>query len=132
MAAKLSPAELTEFRNQLLARERELILEMRAGQQRTRAESFSQIAGEAGDAGDASVADATTDTVHAERERDSDELREVQAALERLDAGTYGVCMTCGEPIDRQRLQAMPTARYDLRHEAERERRTGQPSPPTL
>jgi RNA polymerase-binding transcription factor DksA len=132
MAAKLSPAELAEFRQQLLEREQQLIREMRAGRQRAGSESFTQIAGEARDVGDASVADATTDSVNAERERDSDELREVQAALERIDAGTYGLCMKCGEPIDPQRLRALPTARYDLRHEAERERREGQPSPPTL
>jgi hypothetical protein len=29
-------------------------------------------------------------------------------------------------------LRALPTARYDLRHEAERERREGHPTPPTL
>ncbi len=132
MAAKLNPAETSEFRRQLLEREQQLIREMRAGRERASVESFTRLAGEAGDAGDASVAGATTDTVNAGRERDSDELREVQAALERLDAGTYGVCMKCGEPIDPQRLKALPTARYDLRHEAERERREGRPNPPTL
>ncbi len=132
MAAKLSAAELAEFRRQLLEREQQLIREMQAGRQRAGAESFTQIAGETRDVGDASVADATTDSVNAERERDSDELREVQAALERIDAGTYGLCMKCGEPIDPQRLRALPTARYDLRHEAERERREGHPTPPTL
>jgi RNA polymerase-binding transcription factor DksA len=131
MAAKLTPTQLAEFRRQLLEREQQLIGDMRAGRQRASSESFTQIAGEAGDAGDASVADATTDEAHAERERESDELREVQAALERLGAGTYGVCMKCGEPIDPQRLKALPTARYDLPHETERERR-GQLMPPTL
>jgi RNA polymerase-binding transcription factor DksA len=132
MAAKLSPAELAEFRRQLLDREQQLIRELEAGRQRASVESFTQIAGEARDVGDASLADATTDAVNAERERDSSELREVQAALERIDAGTYGLCMKCGEPIDPQRLKALPTARYDVQHEAERERREGQPNPPTL
>jgi len=132
MAAKLNPAELAAFRRQLLEREQQLIGEMRAGRQRAHVESFAQIAGEARDTGDASVADATTDSVNAERERDSDELREVQAALERIESGTYGLCMKCGEPIDPQRLRALPTARYDLQHEAERERREGQSIPPTL
>jgi DnaK suppressor protein len=132
MAAKLTPTQLVEFRHQLLDREQQLIGEMRAGRQRASVESFTQIAGEAGDAGDASVADATRDGANAERERESDELRAVQAALERLDAGTYGLCMKCGEPIDPQRLKALPTARYDVRHEAERERREGQLTRPTL
>ncbi len=132
MAAKLTPAELAEFRRQLLEQEQQLISEMRAGRQRANVESFTQLAGETRDAGDASVADATTDSVNAERERDSDELREVQAALERIESGTYGFCMKCGEPIDPQRLRALPTARYDLQHEAERERREGQANRPTL
>jgi DnaK suppressor protein len=38
-------------------------------------------------------------------------LAEVDAALVRLDAGTYGVCESCGEPIPAGRLEARPTAR---------------------
>ncbi|MFN2525446.1 MAG: TraR/DksA family transcriptional regulator, partial [Actinomycetota bacterium] len=37
--------------------------------------------------------------------------REVVAALDRMDAGTYGVCERCGQPISPDRLQASPTAR---------------------
>jgi DnaK suppressor protein len=40
------------------------------------------------------------------------ELVDVQAALQRLDAGTYGICEVCGEPIAEGRLEAMPAARY--------------------
>ncbi len=39
------------------------------------------------------------------------ELASVTAALARLDAGTYGRCMDCGQPIDEERLVARPTAR---------------------
>jgi RNA polymerase-binding protein DksA len=38
------------------------------------------------------------------------ELAEVIEALSRLDAGTYGLCKTCGKEISRQRLQARPMA----------------------
>ena len=38
-------------------------------------------------------------------------LTEVVAALARLDAGEYGVCESCGEPIPEARLEARPTAR---------------------
>ncbi|HEU4807231.1 MAG TPA: TraR/DksA family transcriptional regulator [Homoserinimonas sp.] len=37
-------------------------------------------------------------------------LAEVAAALERLDAGTYGICVRCGGPIARARLAARPYA----------------------
>ncbi len=38
-------------------------------------------------------------------------LEEVDAALARVAAGTYGVCETCGRPIVPERLSARPTAR---------------------
>jgi DnaK suppressor protein len=38
-------------------------------------------------------------------------LVEIDAAEARLEAGTYGVCERCGEPIAQARLEARPTAR---------------------
>ena len=38
------------------------------------------------------------------------ELRQVNRALERLNAGTYGICAVCDEPIDPRRLEALPFA----------------------
>jgi DnaK suppressor protein len=38
-------------------------------------------------------------------------LAEVDAALERVEDGTYGVCASCGEPIAPARLEARPVAR---------------------
>lgn len=37
-------------------------------------------------------------------------LERVQAALARLDDGTYGLCLRCGRGIDRERLEALPEA----------------------
>lgn len=36
--------------------------------------------------------------------------REVVAALERIDAGAFGTCERCGNPIPQERLEAIPTA----------------------
>jgi len=38
-------------------------------------------------------------------------LDELEAANTRLDAGTYGTCEVCGDPIGRRRLEARPAAR---------------------
>jgi len=64
-------------------------------------------------------ADAATDTF--EREKDlsileqlEHELEELQAALERVDAGTYGVDEETGAPIDPARLEAFPAARTNI------------------
>jgi len=37
-------------------------------------------------------------------------MSQVEAALRRLDAGTYGDCAGCGEPIPLQRLLVQPAA----------------------
>ena len=36
------------------------------------------------------------------------ELRQINAALERLEAGTYGICTSCGEDISPERLEVVP------------------------
>ena len=40
------------------------------------------------------------------------QLRLVEEALDRLDAGDYGICLACDEPIAEKRLRALPWARY--------------------
>jgi RNA polymerase-binding transcription factor DksA len=42
------------------------------------------------------------------------ELAELQAALERIDAGTYGIDEVTGRPIPAERLDAMPAARTNV------------------
>lgn len=44
------------------------------------------------------------------REDTRAELVRIDAALERITAGTYGVCARCGEPIGLERLRARPFA----------------------
>jgi DnaK suppressor protein len=39
-----------------------------------------------------------------------DTLRDVEQALGRMDAGTYGLCERCGQPIGDERLEALPAA----------------------
>ena len=47
-------------------------------------------------------------------DRDQRELAEIDAAVERMDAGGYGRCESCGRAIGRQRLLALPEARLCL------------------
>jgi RNA polymerase-binding transcription factor DksA len=48
-------------------------------------------------------------------------LRDIDDALRRIDAGTYGVCEITERPIARVRLQALPYARYCIEAQAEQE-----------
>ena len=38
----------------------------------------------------------------------SDELKALEAALQRIEAGTYGKCVKCGKPISEERLDVVP------------------------
>lgn len=40
----------------------------------------------------------------------SDQLAEVEHALDKFELGTYGVCDNCGQPIELARLEALPQA----------------------
>ncbi|NPV59011.1 MAG: TraR/DksA family transcriptional regulator [Actinobacteria bacterium] len=60
---------------------------------------------------------AASGTATFERERDlslsenvKDILQKVNEALERIEAGTYGKCISCGADIPIERLQALPYA----------------------
>jgi RNA polymerase-binding transcription factor len=44
------------------------------------------------------------------RERNEQHLAQVDAALARVEAGTYGNCTNCGRPIAAERLEALPWA----------------------
>lgn len=44
------------------------------------------------------------------------QLSEIDAALDRIEKGTYGTCETCGKPIEIERLQANPSARVSIKH----------------
>jgi DnaK suppressor protein len=50
-------------------------------------------------------------------------IADVERALERLEAGTYGVCEACGQPIGEARLEAWPAARFCRSDQARSERR---------
>jgi DnaK suppressor protein len=41
-------------------------------------------------------------------------LEQIDDALRRMDAGTYGICERCGERIEPERLEALPYARMCL------------------
>lgn len=46
----------------------------------------------------------------ARSQRVETQLSQIRAALSRMDAGTYGECLRCGEPIGVARLRARPEA----------------------
>ncbi len=61
--------------------------------------------------------------MQARRDRTVDTLRQIDAALARIAAGTYGFCEESGEEIGLERLLAMPTARLSVEAQSDLERR---------
>jgi RNA polymerase-binding transcription factor DksA len=75
-------------------------------------------------------ADTATDT--AERELDASRaamfearLRQIDDAFDRLKQGGYGICVDCGQPIPKERLELLPDTPYCLK-DAQREQARAQ------
>jgi DnaK suppressor protein len=52
-------------------------------------------------------------------------MTEIQDALKRIEEGTYGFCLQCGQPIPEKRLEAIPWAAYCIKDEEQREQAQG-------
>lgn len=66
---------------------------------------------EPGDSGDESLANALADFNMLRFDRHIRDLRDMEAAFQRIKAGEYGVCTDCGHDIAFERLRAYPTAK---------------------
>jgi RNA polymerase-binding protein DksA len=89
--------------------------------------SLSEDAGEE-TAYDNHLADTATETYDRELDYTLEEnsehlLAEIDAALKRIEDGTYGTCTNCGQPIALERLEALPWATLCIDCKRDLERR---------
>lgn len=121
-----TPRQLLVQKRRALAREirNELIA---SGEQH-----FIDLAGQVPDAGETSFAHLLTDMDAALADRHVEALRDVDAALDRIDAGEYGRCEDCGTAIPEARLTARPEARRCVPCQTLVEQGRGQPAAPRL
>lgn len=115
--------ELAEVRAALEAEAKELRGEIDDAEEQNAA-----LKRDAGGEGTGDEADAGSKTFEREHEmsianNSRDLLLQVERALARLDAGTYGRCENCGDPIPKARLQAFPRATLDVKCKQREERR---------
>lgn len=78
-------------------------------------QSMTEETGDLSIGTDDHLADSATETFMRELDDGLEEnathlLAEVDAALGRIEDGTYGTCVACGRPIDEERLEAVPYA----------------------
>jgi RNA polymerase-binding protein DksA len=102
-------AHLKTLRDLLTFRLAELRADIHAAGQE-RQDVAVAVAPEVQDRKDEAAQRQATELGGAQEQRDRDEMNQVEAALHRLDAGTYGDCADCGEPIPMQRLLVQPAA----------------------
>ncbi|KVD80657.1 conjugal transfer protein TraR [Burkholderia sp. ABCPW 14] len=84
--------------------------DVRTREQHRADEPYANLAGQAPDEGDEANADLFVDVDHALIGMKLAELRDVDAALQRIARRSYGSCADCGQPIEYERLLARPTA----------------------
>lgn len=103
-------AEQTAELRRLLEEEREL-LHVR---QQSESEDAGTVLTEPGDMPDHASDEERRTLALRRRQHDDARLREVEAALRRMDDGSYGICEETGEEIPFARLRAEPTTRYTV------------------
>lgn len=130
--APLTDAQRRELRQALKQRYLELWDDVHSELASGAAESYQQTAGEVGDLEDDATADVIVDVNLAAVHRDIVEMRDVEAALERLTARTYGTCTECGADIGLERLRAYPTAKRCQPCQRRREARYAHEPTPSL
>jgi RNA polymerase-binding transcription factor DksA len=106
----LDQASLQQLAKRLDSRDaqlREEIRQVNAEQAAAASANPNNQVEDLGEQGEERIRDAVR---HAEKERDLAELREIEAARERLMQGRYGECTECGIDIPLARLEARPSA----------------------
>lgn len=105
----MTAEEMTQAREQLLALRHEVFDEVRTAT-RDAAESL-ELQG-VPDLGDLSAAESQREVLLNLSETQRRTLLDIDAALERIDDGSYGICLRCEEPIAPRRLAVRPFSRY--------------------
>ncbi len=115
--------ELKEVRSELESE----VATLRADLAKAASDTAERLTDSVRDAGD-DMADAGTKAFEREHELALTQharglLDQGERALARIDAGTYGVCESCGKPIGKARLLAFPRARMCVACKQREERR---------
>ena len=132
MKQLLEPQQAATLKATLRARMAALREEIRQDLLKCEDDRARLLADRVRDLADESVADLIIDLDLAEIDRDLEELRDVEAALSRMQQGAYGGCVTCSGAIPYERLAAYPTAKRCQRCQRIREQTYAHKATPTL
>ncbi|MFD7258732.1 TraR/DksA family transcriptional regulator [Streptomyces sp. NPDC059874] len=118
-----TPEEVAEARSELMSEVLRLRAELDASEV-----AISGLMRDSGDGAGDDQADTGTKNITRESElalaaNATSMLEQTERALERMDAGTYGLCENCGKPIGKARMQAFPRATLCVDCKQKQERR---------
>src|SRR5687768_9635895 len=132
--ASTRPRNLDSYRTRLQESKQQLELDLEASRQRSMNLSGGPDEPGSGQHWERSgygdhQADDATEVFEREKELGLEQtiklhLDQVEHALKRIEAGTYGECESCGKPIPKARLDAMPEATLCIDCKAEQESKT--------
>jgi DnaK suppressor protein len=94
--------------------------------------NYIDIDGNVADTGDEAVADTLIDTDNAIIGMHLQEVRDLNAALDRIQSGVYGVCIDCSGEIGSKRLTAYPTAKRCIECQVQHEKTYASEPTPTI
>lgn len=131
--AALNPSQLDQLALQLKKHYQALLSEVRQKLENVGGDHPIDLFNrEPGDSGDESAANALADFNLTILDRHVQELRDIEAAFQRIRKGQYGACIDCGGEIGFKRLQVYPTAKRCIVCQQKHEREYAQAGHPTL
>ena len=115
----LSTKELSFFKNLIVDQKNEILENARRLRESLVDENTGEYVGE-NSTFSMHMAEHGTDEMEREKaymliQRDEKHLFHLETALERIEKKTYGLCISCGKPIDKGRLEAVPITQHCIK-----------------
>jgi RNA polymerase-binding protein DksA len=110
----MTKEELSQFKELLLEKRAEILEDLRLVKNQSYEETT--VSTDDSDGGSSfHMADVGTDTMEKEikfylASFGGNRLKDIEQALERIENGSYGICLACGAEINLERLEAIPQA----------------------
>jgi DnaK suppressor protein len=104
----MNKKDLKRFRGLLLEKRNDLLARVRDA----RSSDAESSGAAAPDLGDRALSTVSRDLLYQLSAGERDVLRRIDAALDRMEAGTYGDCVHCKKKVQKGRLEAVPWARH--------------------
>lgn len=104
----MNKQEMQRFKKLLLAKKEDLLDVVRGKKQRDMTDS------EVGDEIDSASQSTEKELLFELADNEKIVIDAIEAALRRIEKGTYGKCENCGKNIPEKRLKVLPWVRYDI------------------